>query len=121
PPATRPVAWFFAPFLFSAVVAARGWRAAARDLAIGAGVFGVTGLPFIVHDPRAWIAGILTPVVEPMFARGAGLIFLFTNGGVPLLPVVAYSALEAIVGIICLVIAWRARRTGPEPGSILPI
>ena len=84
-------------------------------------MFGVTNLPFIVHDPQAWIAGILTPVVEPMFARGAGLIFLFTNGGVPLLPVVAYSALEAVAGIICLVIAWRTRRTSPELGSILAI
>jgi len=35
--------------------------------------------------------------------------------------VVAYSALEAIAGIICLVIAWRTRRTSPELGSILAI
>ncbi|TMG61196.1 MAG: DUF2029 domain-containing protein [Chloroflexi bacterium] len=119
--ATKQIAWFFAPFWIIAVVTERGWRAAARDLAIAAAVFGVTNLPFIVHDPQAWIAGIMTPVIEPMFARGAGLIFLFTNGGVPLLPVVAYSALEAIAGIICLVIAWRARRTSPELGSILAI
>ena len=119
--ATKQIAWFFAPFWIIAVVTERGWRAAARDLAIAAAVFGVTNLPFIVHDPHAWIAGIATPVVEPMFARGAGLIFLFTNGGLPLLPVFAYSALEAIAGIICLVIAWRTRRTSPELGSILAI
>ena len=119
--ATKQIAWFFAPFWIIAVVTERGWRAAARDTAIAAGIFTATNLPFIVHDPQAWVAGILTPLVEPMFARGAGLIFLFTNGGVPLWPAVAYSGLEAIAGIICLVVAWRNRRTSPELGAVLAI
>ena len=34
---------------------------------------------------------------------------------------IVYSALEAIAGIICLVIAWRTRRTNPELGAILAI
>jgi hypothetical protein len=67
------------------------------------------------------VAGIATPIVEPMFARGAGLIFLFTNGGLPLLPAVAYTAAEGIAGIICLVVAWRTRRTSPELGAVLAI
>ena len=119
--ATKQIAWFFAPFWIIAVVTERGWRAAARDAAIAAGIFAVTNLPFIVHDPQAWVAGILTPVTEPMFARGAGVIFLFTNGGIPLLPSFAYAAAEAIAGIICLVVAWRTRRTSPELGAVLAI
>ena len=119
--ATKQIAWLFAPFWIIAVANERGWRAAARDLAIAAGVFALTNLPFIVHDPRAWLAGIVTPVVEPMFARGAGLVFLFTNGGLPLLPTFVYSGLEVIAGIICLVIAWRTRRTSPELGAVLAI
>jgi len=119
--ATKQIAWFFAPFWIIAVITERGWRAAARDAAIAAGVFTLTNLPFIVHDAQAWVAGILTPLAEPMFARGAGLIFLFTNGGLALLPVIAYSAAEAIAGIICLVIAWRTRRTSPELGAVLAI
>ena len=119
--ATKQIAWFFAPFWFIAVVTERGWRAAARDLAIAAGIFALTNLAFIVHDPHAWVAGIVTPVVEPMFARGAGLIFLFTNGGLPLLPMFVYSALEVVTGIICLVIAWRTRRTSPELGAVLAV
>jgi hypothetical protein len=67
------------------------------------------------------VAGIVTPLVEPMFARGAGLIFLFTNGGLPLLPAIAYTAAEAIAGIICLVVAWRTRKTSPELGAVLAI
>ena len=119
--ATKQIAWFFAPFWIIAVITERGWRAAARDLGIAAGIFAVTNLPFIVHDAHAWTLGLLTPVVEPMFARGAGLIFLFTSGGLPLWPGYAYSALEAIAGIICLVIAWRSRRTSPELGAVLAI
>jgi hypothetical protein len=119
--ATKQIAWFFAPFWIIGVISERGWRAAVRDLAIAAGIFAATNVPFIVHDPQAWVAGILTPLVEPMFARGAGLIFLFTNGGVPLWPAVAYSALEGIAGIICLVVAWRTRRTSPELGAVLAI
>ena len=119
--ATKQIAWFFAPFWIIAVVTERGWRAAARDMAIAAGIFAATNLPFIVHDWQAWIAGIVTPVVEPMFARGAGLIFLFTNGGLPLLPSVAYAVAETIAGIVCLVLAWRTRRTSPELGAVLAI
>jgi hypothetical protein len=119
--ATKQIAWFFAPFWIIGVITERGWRAAARDVAIAAGIFAATNLPFIIHDPEAWLAGILTPLVEPMFARGAGLIFLFTNGGIPLWPAAAYSALEAIAGIICLVVAWRTRRTSPELGAVLAI
>jgi uncharacterized membrane protein len=119
--ATKQIAWFFAPFWIIAVITERGWRAAARDVVIAAGIFVATNLPFIAHDPGAWVAGILTPLVDPMFARGAGLIFLFTNGGLPLWPATAYSVAEAIAGIICLVVAWRARRTSPELGAILAI
>src|SRR5438094_4136938 len=119
--ATKQIAWFFAPFWIIAVGTERGWRAAARDAAIAAGVFALTNLPFMVHDPQAWLAGILTPLVEPMFARGAGLIFLSTNGGLPLLPAVAYSVAEAVAGTICLVVAWRTRRTSPELGAVLAI
>jgi uncharacterized membrane protein len=119
--ATKQIAWFFAPFWIMAVVTERGWRAAARDLAVAAGIFALTNLPFVVHDARAWALGIVTPAIEPMFARGAGLIFLFTNGGLPLLPALAYAAAEAVAGIICLVVAWRTRRTSPELGAVLAV
>src|SRR5438876_7637861 len=84
--ATKQIAWFFVPYYAIAVAAERGWRAAARDLIIAAGIFVAANAPFIVHDPASWVLGLMTPLVEPMFPRGAGLIFLSTNGGAPLLP-----------------------------------
>jgi hypothetical protein len=119
--ATKQIAWFFAPYYLIAVVTERGWRAAARDLLIAAGIFAVTNAPFIVHDPAAWLLGIMTPLVEPMFPRGAGLIFLSTNGGAPLMPSNAYAVLEIAAMALSIAVAWRARRTSPELGAVLAV
>jgi uncharacterized membrane protein len=115
----KQIAWFTAPFFLIAVVARDGWRAAIRQAAVATGVFVVTNLPFVAWHPSAWLAGVLTPVVEPMFPRGSGIVFLGTNGGLPLLPATAYLAMEAAAFVVCLVLAWRTRRSSPEIGIVL--
>ena len=119
--ATKQLAWFFAPFYLIAVVTTHGWREGLRRASIGAAVFVVTNLPFIVAHPADWLEGITTPISEPMFPRGAGVIFLGTNGGLPLLPASAYLAMEGVCAIVCLVVAWRARRSSPELGVVLAL
>lgn len=119
--ATKQLAWFFAPFYLIAVVTAHGWREGARRAAIAAAVFVATNLPFIVANPVAWFDGITTPLSEPMFPRGAGIIFLGTHGGLPLLPSTAYLALEVLAGLICIAIAWRSRRSSPELGVVIAL
>ena len=119
--ATKQIAWFFVPYYLIAVVASGGWRRAARDLATAAGVFAAANLPFVAWNAEAWVAGILTPLVEPMFPRGAGLVFLSTNGGLPLPPALLYAALEAAAGLVCLLLAWRSRRSSPELGAVLAV
>ncbi len=115
----KQLAWFAAPFFFIGVLARDGWRAAVRQAAVAAAVFVATNLPFIAWHPSAWLAGVLTPVVEPMFPRGAGVVFLGTNGGLPLLPASAYLAMEAVAFVVCLAIAWRTARSSPELGIVL--
>lgn len=117
--AVKQLAWFAAPFLFIAVVASSGWRAAMRQAAVAAAVFLVVNAPFIAWHPADWVAGVLTPVSEPMFARGAGIVFLGTNGGLPLLGATAYLAMELAVLAACLVAAWRTRQRSPELGIVL--
>jgi hypothetical protein len=117
--ATKQLAWFFAPFYLISVTTQHGFRRGVRDLAIAAGIFVLTNLPLFLQDSPAWILGILTPLLEPMFPRGAGIVFLSTTGGWPLPPSIAYAALEAAVGLICLAVAWRARRSSPELGAVL--
>jgi hypothetical protein len=119
--ATKQLAWFFAPFYLIAVVTTHGWREGVRRAAIAAGVFVVTNLPFIVAHPSAWLEGLTTPLSEPMFPRGAGIVFLGTNGGLPLLPSTAYLALEGLCALICVAVAWRSRRTSPELGVVLAL
>ena len=87
--ATKQLAWFFAVFFFIAIATRQGWRVALRKSAAAFAVFAIANLPFIVMDPRAWIAGVGAPVADPMFPRGAGLIFLTVNGLLPLWPPVA--------------------------------
>src|SRR5207247_5090684 len=99
----------------------RGWRAAAGDLGIAIAVVAITNLPFFVHDAQAWTLGILTPLVEPMFPRGSGLIFLFTNGALPLLPSIVYAVAEVAAGIVCIVVAFRYRRASPELWEVLAV
>jgi hypothetical protein len=119
--AIKQIAWFIAPFYLVAVVASSGWRAALRHAAIAAAIFAVTNAPFVAWHPADWLAGVLTPVVEPMFPRGAGLVFLGTNAGLPLLPATAYLAMEGLAMLVCLAIAWRSRRTSPEIGIVLAL
>ncbi len=117
----KQVAWFVAPFFFIAAIASSGWRAAARQAVAAGAVFAITNLPFVLWHPGDWVAGVLTPVIEPMFPRGAGLIFLSTSGGLPLLPSSVYLAMEAAAMLASVVIAWRARRTSPEIGVALAL
>jgi hypothetical protein len=62
---------------------------------------------------------VTAPVADPMFPRGAGLIFLVTNGLLPLGPPLAYTAFEAVAFAACLAVAWRTRRSDPELGAVL--
>ncbi|MDO8506573.1 MAG: hypothetical protein Q7S41_03075 [Candidatus Limnocylindria bacterium] len=117
----KQIAWFIAPFYFIAVIASSGWRAAAKQAVIAATIFVVTNAPFIAWHPSDWLAGVLTPVVEPMFARGAGIVFLGTNGGFPFLPSTAYLAMEGVAMLACIAIAWRTRHTSPEIGIALAL
>jgi len=119
--ATKQLAWFFVPFYLLQVASRHGWREAARRAAVAGGVFAVTNLPFVLADPVAWAAGMATPLAEPMFPRGAGVVFLSTNGVLPLLPGAAYLALEIIAAAAALGITWRERRTSPEVGIVLAI
>ncbi|HUQ42740.1 MAG TPA: hypothetical protein VM052_09575, partial [Candidatus Limnocylindrales bacterium] len=119
--AIKQIAWFIAPFYFIAVLTTSGWRAAVRHAAIAATIFVVTNGPFLVWHPADWFAGVLTPLVEPMFARGAGIVFLATHAGFPLLTPMAYFVLEATAMGVCLITAWRARRTSPEIGIAIAL
>jgi hypothetical protein len=119
--ATKQIAWFFAAFYVIAVATRQGWRVALLKAVEAAAVFAIANLPFVVADPRAWIAGVSAPIADPMFPRGAGFVFLALNHVVPIWPPLAYTALELGTFAVCLAAAWRARRTSPELGAVLAL
>ncbi len=117
--ATKQLAVFAAPYYLIQVLARDGWREAARRAAIVAAVFVLANAPFVLTAPAAWFAGVTAPLREPMFPRGAGLVFLSTGGVLPLLPPAAYALGEGVVTLALLLVAWRTRRTSPEVGLVL--
>lgn len=118
--ATKQLAWFFAGFyLIALTTAGGGRREVARQVGVASLIFLLTNLPFVVTDPQAWLAGVLTPALAPTFPRGAGLVLLSTNAGLPLPPEAAYLALETGAFAAGLALAWRGRRTHPERGVVL--
>lgn len=117
--AVKQLAWPFAAMYLLQVAAERGWREAARRAGIAAALFAVANAPFVLWDAQAWASGILTPVAEPMFPRGAGLVILSTTGVLPLLPSSLYLALEALAGVAVVAVAWRTRRSSPELAAVL--
>ncbi len=120
--ATKQLAWSFALFYLIALsMAGGGRREVARQVGVACSIFLLTNLPFVLTDPQAWILGVLTPALAPLFSRGAGLILLSTNAGFPLLPQAAYLVLEAIAFACAIALAWRGRRTHPERGVVLAV
>jgi hypothetical protein len=119
--AIKQIAWFFAVFYLIADVTRFGWRNAARRAAEIAAVFAITNLPFALHDPGAWLRGVTAPVADPMFPRGAGVIFLAINDVLPVWPPFVYTALEMVAFAACVAVAWRARRTSPDLGIVLAL
>ena len=117
--ATKQLAWFSAPFLLVLVWRERGWRAAAGRLAGGAALFAAINAPFFLNNPRAWLAGVLAPQLDPMFPLGNGLIRLSLSGLLPLAPSPVYTALEVLALVGALIWYWRNCLRAPALGYAL--
>ncbi len=120
--ATRQQAWFFLPYLLYLGWRTDGWRDLWRRALPAAAVFAACNLPFIILNPGDWLAGVLGPMTDPLFAQGVGLIalsiaFLKQQIGPPLL----YAVLE-LVGIALAFRLFMARcMTAPGLAMLLPL
>lgn len=117
--AAKQLAWFSAPFFVVLVWRERGWRAALARLAGAAATFAAINLPFFINDPRAWMAGVLAPQLDPMFPLGNGLVRLSLSGVLPLAPAPVYTALEMVALAGALVWYWRYCLRAPALGFAL--
>ena len=123
----RQQAWFF--LLPYAILIAR--QHGPRELwlrgRVVGGIFLLTNLPFFLLSPGAWASGILSPIVDPMFALGSGIIAPilgaadWSNKLVPLPPRPFFGALEFVALVLCLVTYARVCRRWPHLGLILAV
>jgi uncharacterized membrane protein len=147
--AVKQTPWLVLPFLAAGVAlearALAGWRSAARTtgryLAIAAGGFLLPNLVFIAANPRAWLAGVLTPIASHAVPAGQGLVglslFLGIGGGslatYTLTLIVVFCALWGVYvatypmlrgwAVLCpaLVLFFSARSFGSYLVTLVPV
>jgi len=119
--ASKQIAWFFTPFYLIMVWRQYGFKEAMNRAMIAGGLGLLINLPFLLWDPHAFIAGVMAPIVDPMFPMGVGIVNLSVTHLIPYLPSFVYSGLEALAMLACLVWYWRICRRIPEAAMLLAI
>jgi uncharacterized membrane protein len=101
-----------------------GFKEAVYRLVIG-GILGLLiNMPFIIWNPQAWLAGVLAPVMDPMFPMGIGIVNLSVTHLIPYLPEKLYTALQLVAFVVSIVGYWRMSRVRPESAiffAVLPL
>ena len=119
--ATKQIAWFFIPFYVIMVFRQYGLLEVMCRLAIAACIGVAFNLPFILWNPQAWLAGILAPIIDPMFPLGVGIINLSATHLLPFFPSWIYSILEGIAMLLALAWYWRLCLKRPEAAMLLAV
>jgi uncharacterized membrane protein len=119
--ASKQIAWFFVPFYMIMLWRNYNLKEAIHRMVIAGAIGLVINLPFIIWHPQAWLAGVLTPVADPMFPMGVGIINLSITRLIPYLPSWLYLALEGSAMLCSLFVYWRICRQRPEAAMLLAI
>ncbi len=119
--ASKQIAWFFIPFYLIMTYRQYGIKEAMYRMTIAGSIGLAINLPFILWNPHAWLAGVLAPVVDPMFPMGVGIINLSVTHLLPFFPQWVYSALEGVAMLLSLAWYWRLSRKAPEAAMLLAI
>ena len=119
--ATKQIAWFFVPFYVILL-----WRIAkpkmvAAAIGIILAVFAATNAYFIAQSPSLWLASVTSPMVEPLFPLGVGVVSLVTSGLVNIRTSIPFSVAEIVVFIGGILWYLRYGKRYPDAGPILAI
>jgi uncharacterized membrane protein len=117
---TKQIAWFFILFYLILILREIGWKRALQALGVIAITFTVTNLPFIFSAPQAWMEGVLAPVLDPMFPKGAGLVAFSIAGFLPPNSLL-FTSMEVAVLILALVWYYYNCRKYPQAGLLLAV
>jgi len=119
--ATKQPAWLFLPFYAIMIWRHYNLKEAILRVSVSALLMLAINLPFILWNPHAWLAGVLAPVVDPMFPMGVGLVALNLTPVLPLLPALVYTTLEALAMLFCIAWYWRICKSRPEAALLLAV
>lgn len=118
---TKQTAWFFLPFYLILMLKTVGFKKCLAPVAVIAGIFIATNLPFIIAGPQLWINGVTSPMTDPMFPLGSGLITLVTSGLVNIQSSLPFTVLEGLTFIAGIVWYFKYARKYPQTGPLLAI
>lgn len=118
--ATKQIAWLFVLFYLILMLRESGWKHVAQSLGVIAFTFIATNLPFIFSAPQAWMQGVLAPIVDPMFPKGAGIV-AFSIAGILPPNSLLFTLME--VGVLILAMVWYYYncRKYPQTGLLLAV
>ena len=119
--ATKQTAWFFVPFYLVLLLRTQGVKKLLVVLSVIGCIFNITNLPFIITDPKLWLASMTSPMTDPMFPIGGGLIALVNGGILHIQSSLPFTILEGIVFISAILWYFRYCRRYPQTGPILAI
>jgi uncharacterized membrane protein len=117
---TKQIAWLFILFYLVLIFREVGWKRAAQSFGVIAVTFIVTNLPFIFSAPQSWMQGVLAPILDPMFPKGAGLV-AFSIAGILPPNSLLFTLIE--VGVLFLALVWYYFncRKYPQAGLLLAV
>ena len=119
--ATKQTAWFLLPFYLILLFRTVPFKKLLYVTAIIAAVFLAMNLPFAVRDPRLWFTSLMSPMTDPMFPLGVGVVTLVTGGVLGIRSSLPFTIAELLVFAIVLVWYYRNCRRYPQFGPILAI
>ena len=107
--AFKQYCWLFAPFILVDAWLRYGWRETLKRGLIVAAAFLLPNLPFLLINPRAWLASVFLPVTGALFPQGMGLVALSLGRFLPGWPPLFYAGAEllAFAGALWLFVRYR--------------
>ena len=117
---TKQIAWLFILFYLILILREVGWKRTMQSLGVIAFTFIITNLPFIFSAPQAWMQGVLAPILDPMFPKGAGLVAFSIAGILPPNSWI-FTFIEVAVLILALVWYYFNCRKYPQAGLLLAV
>jgi hypothetical protein len=119
--ATKQTAWFVLPFYLVWLYRSEDRRQIPAALGIIAAVFAAANLPFIIADPGLWLSSVLSPMADPVFPLGVGVVNLVTSGLVSNQSSLPFTVLELAALAGGIIWYYRNCRRMPHAGLILAV